>query len=65
MNRDDLADIGKQIVGMEYEFNERAGLGTGTDDLPFFFRQETLPEINSSFDISPEDLQSVRKYFRN
>ncbi|MCD6576607.1 MAG: aldehyde ferredoxin oxidoreductase [Anaerolineaceae bacterium] len=65
MSRDDLADIGKQILGMEYEFDERAGLGSETDELPFFFRQETLPEIDSSFDVSPEELQSIRKYFRN
>ncbi len=63
MNRDRLADMGKQIIGMEHEFNERAGLGPEADDLPFFFRQEPLPGIASFFDVPTEELRSVRKSF--
>jgi len=62
---DNLTDIGEAILGMEYEFDDRAGLGSGTDELPLFFRQERLEKIDSLFDVPTETLQSIRKYVIN
>lgn len=63
MNPDDLSKIGEKILLIEHQFNERAGIESGTDDLPLFFRNEPLPEIDTSFGVPIEDLQSIRKHF--
>jgi len=63
MSLEGLYEIGKKILEMELKFNENAGLKCGVDDLPLFFRQESLPEINAFFDVPLEELQSVRKNF--
>jgi len=63
MSRDDLLILGEEIVKTEHDFNERAGLTPAADDLPAFFRNEPLPEIDTVFGVSPDELQSVRRNF--
>ncbi|MBW1931093.1 MAG: aldehyde ferredoxin oxidoreductase [Deltaproteobacteria bacterium] len=62
ISENELFEIGKEILRMEFKFNEGAGL-KGVDDLPLFFRQEPLPEVGSSFGVKSEELRSIKTYF--
>jgi len=57
---DDLVGMGRNILRIEYEFDEMAGLGPASDELPVFFREEPLQESGLLFDVSAEELESVR-----
>ena len=59
-----IQQIGKKILALEYDFNERAGLGAGTDELPYFFREESLTDLDSVFDVPKEKLRAVREAFK-
>ncbi|MFZ5649917.1 MAG: aldehyde ferredoxin oxidoreductase N-terminal domain-containing protein [Bacillota bacterium] len=59
MTADYFMAMGRQILGVEREFNRQAGF-TGADDrLPEFFRMEKLPPHNTKFDVKDGDLDSL------
>lgn len=51
-----ILQMGKDIIKMELEFNEKAGLAR-TDDLPRFFRTDLLPETEVSYDLPEEEIK--------
>ena len=55
----DVVTLGQRILGIERDFNFRAGFTAAADRLPDFFIDEALPPHNTKFDISGEDLQKV------
>ena len=56
---DDIASLGKRVLGMERDFNRRAGFTPADDRLPEFFMTEALPPHNAVFDVPPEELDRV------
>jgi aldehyde:ferredoxin oxidoreductase len=56
---DDVNDLGKKVLKMERDFNERAGLSSKDDRLPDYFRKEALAPHNITFQISDKDLDTV------
>lgn len=53
---DYLIQMGREIVRLELEFNEKAGLSLYTNRLPDFFREEPLPPHHLVFDVPDEEL---------
>ena len=62
LTADDVAALGKQILKVERDFNERAGFSNVDDRLPEFFREEKLPPHNLTFLVSDADLDKVLKF---
>ncbi|MBW1975986.1 MAG: aldehyde ferredoxin oxidoreductase [Deltaproteobacteria bacterium] len=56
---DDFTEYGKKILKMEREFNSRAGFTKEHDRLPRFFKVESLPPHNVTFQVADEDLDKV------
>ncbi|HOI74530.1 MAG TPA: aldehyde ferredoxin oxidoreductase C-terminal domain-containing protein [Syntrophales bacterium] len=56
---DDVTALGKKILTMERDFNQRAGFTSRQDRLPEFFKKELLPPHNAVFLVSDEDLDKV------
>lgn len=56
---DDVTSLGKRILTMEVDFNRRAGITEAADRLPDFFVDEELPPHNTTFDITPKELQET------
>ena len=56
---DDIGALGQRVLGMEVDFNARAGFTHSDDRLPEFFRMEKLPPHDVVFDVSDEQLDSV------
>ncbi len=54
-----LAELGKQTIKMEREFNRRAGFTTKDDRIPAWMTREPLPPHNSVFDVSEEALDKI------
>lgn len=59
---DDVGALGKKVLGIEKDFNRRAGFTAADDRLPEFFKTEQLSPHNEVFDVSDEDLDSVLKF---
>ncbi len=59
MTGDDVTELGKQILSMEREFNQKAGFTKEHDRLPRFFRREAIAPHNATFDIPDEELDKV------
>ncbi len=59
MGHDDLTTMGLKVLGVEKEFNRKAGLTNKDDRLPAFFHEEPLPPHNKVFLISDEELDST------
>ena len=59
---DDIGALGKKVLGIEMDFNRRAGFTSIDDRLPEFFKTEKLPPHDTVFDVSDEDLDSVLKF---
>jgi aldehyde:ferredoxin oxidoreductase len=59
MTADDVTELGKSILNNERDFNARAGLAAEHDRLPDFFKKETLPPHNITFQVSDEELDQV------
>ncbi len=59
MTADDVTELGKNILKMERDFNERAGFTNKDDRLPQFFKDEPLPPHNVTFGVTDEDLDQV------
>jgi aldehyde:ferredoxin oxidoreductase len=56
---EDLTEQGKSILKMERDFNTRAGFTEKDDRLPEYFKKETLPPHNVTFQVKDEDLDQV------
>ncbi len=56
---DDVTEIGKAILVMERDFNERAGFTKHDDRLPRYFSTEKLAPHNVVFTVKDEDLDQV------
>jgi aldehyde:ferredoxin oxidoreductase len=56
---DDVAELGKEVLRAEREFNRRAGFTAADDRLPEFFAEEALPPHNTVFDVREEELDRV------
>jgi aldehyde:ferredoxin oxidoreductase len=54
-----LAELGKQTIKMEREFNRRAGFTARDDRLPAWMTREPLPPHNSVFDVPEEELDRI------
>ena len=59
---DDIGALGQKVLGIETDFNRRAGFTSADDRLPEFFKFEKLPPHDVVFDVSDEDLDSVLKF---
>ncbi|MFP4649650.1 MAG: aldehyde ferredoxin oxidoreductase family protein [Desulfobacterales bacterium] len=59
---DDVTDMGKKILKLERDFNERAGFGPKDDRLPEYFRKEALEPHNITFQVSDNDLDTVYNF---
>jgi len=62
LNAEDVTGLGQKILGIEKDFNQRAGFTSAHDRLPEFFRYEKLPPHGQTFDIPDEQLDSVLKF---
>jgi aldehyde:ferredoxin oxidoreductase len=62
LTADDVTALGKKVLEMERDFNERAGFTEKDDRLPEFFHKEALPPHNVTFKVSDEDLDQVFKW---
>jgi aldehyde:ferredoxin oxidoreductase len=54
-----LAELGKQTIKMEREFNRRAGFTAKDDRLPTWMTREALPPHNAVFDVPEEQLDQI------
>jgi aldehyde:ferredoxin oxidoreductase len=54
-----LAELGKQTIKMEREFNRRAGFTEKDDRLPEWMTKEPLPPHNAVFDVPEEELDHI------
>lgn len=62
MTADDVVALGKKILKLEKEFNEKAGFGPAHDRIPMFMTREVLKPHNVTFDVSDEELDSVYNF---
>ncbi len=56
---DDVTALGKDILKMERDFNEKAGFTSKHDRLPGYFKTEKLAPHNTTFDVTDEELDQV------
>jgi len=56
---DDFAALGKKVLKEERDFNIRAGFTAKHDRLPEFFKKETLPPHNLTFQVKDEELDQL------
>ena len=54
-----VAELGREVIGIEREFNRRAGLTAATDRLPRFFAEEPLAPHGEVFDVPDEELDAI------
>ena len=59
---DDVGALGAKILGIEKDFNTRAGFNAADDRLPDFFRREPLPPHNEVFDVPDEELDKTLQF---
>ena len=62
MTADDVTELGKKILKMERDFNERAGFTSKDDRLPEFFKKEKLAPHNVTFQVADEDLDQFYNF---
>lgn len=55
---DEVMELGKSVLRMERDFNERAGFTNKDDRLPEFFSREPLPPHNSVWDFTGQEIDS-------
>ena len=56
---DDVTELGKSVLKNERDFNIRAGFTAAHDRLPEFFKKESLPPHDITFQVKDEDLDQV------
>jgi aldehyde:ferredoxin oxidoreductase len=54
-----VAELGREVIDIEREFNRRAGLTAATDRLPRFFTEEPLAPHGEVFDVPDEELEAI------
>jgi aldehyde:ferredoxin oxidoreductase len=54
-----LDQLGLRTIKVELEYNRKAGFTSKDDRLPDYFRDEVLPPVGSTFDISDEELDKI------
>lgn len=54
-----LQQLGKATIELELQFNRSAGFSSADDRLPEWMYEEPVPPINSVFDVSDEDLDTI------
>ena len=54
-----LAELGKQTIKMEREFNRRVGFTTRDDRIPEWMTREPLPPHNAVFDVPESELDHI------
>ena len=59
LTAEDVVEMGKKILKMERDFNQRAGLSSAHDRLPRFFRDEPIEPHGVRFDVPEEELDQV------
>lgn len=57
---DDVVAMGVNCLKDELDFNKRAGFTEADDQLPRFFRDETLPPHNVGWDFTAEEMQAAK-----
>jgi len=62
LTAEDVSELGKKILRMERDFNERAGFTAKDDRLPEFFKKEPFPPHDVTFGVSDEELDSVYNF---
>ena len=58
LNKEDVINIGIDILKNELEFNERAGITQETNDVPEFFREEASDPVDLKFTFELDKLKS-------
>jgi len=58
-----LQELGKQTIKLEREFNRRAGFTKEDDRIPKWMTEEALPENQSVFDVSADQLDRIFEGF--
>ena len=61
---DDVVTLGQRIISTEVDFNRRAGITEAADHLPDFFTDEPVPPHNTTFDFTPEELQTTFNWIK-
>jgi len=56
---DDVVALGKSVLKMEREFNQKAGFTKEMDRLPDYFKKEKLPPHDVTFMVKDSDLDQV------
>jgi aldehyde:ferredoxin oxidoreductase len=62
LTADDVTALGKQILKIERDFNQKAGFTTKDDRLPDFFKKEKLAPHDVTFGLTDEELDQVHNY---
>jgi aldehyde:ferredoxin oxidoreductase len=58
LTADDVTELGKSILTNERDFNTRAGFSAQHDRLPEFFKKESLPPHNLTFQVKDKELDT-------
>ena len=61
---DDVVTLGQRILSTEIDFNRRAGITEAADHLPDFFTDEPVAPHNTTFDFTPEELQTTFNWIK-
>ena len=61
LTREDVINLGKQIIKTEISFNEKAGITQEMNDVPEFMKNEASPPTNLKFEFSKEVLKNFWK----
>jgi aldehyde:ferredoxin oxidoreductase len=59
LTADGVTELGKSVLKNERDFNTRAGFTAQDDRLPDYFKKESLPPHNVTFDVTDEALDSL------
>jgi aldehyde:ferredoxin oxidoreductase len=62
LTADDVTELGKTVLKIERDFNQRAGFTAKDDRLPDYFKNEVLAPHNVTFQVTDEDLDQVYNF---
>lgn len=54
-----INELGKLTISLEKKYNKDAGMGKNDDRIPEFFKEETLPPFNLTWDIEDKELDEI------